>query len=612
MTLLNPIALIFALTIGLILWLHFRRPKSIQRVSNLQLWHTPGSESTNKRPVFEKIRRNWLLILQVLFLALVVLALARLSILFYERPRFIAFVIDCSASMSAHEYRGTRLDMAREKAITLLDEVGSKDRVLLAQSRSQPVLNTYSGSDKAAMKRALKELSGTQAAADLGQTLVAALSSVRKAESYEVFVFSDGTQGVPLPAQDTRIHFIQVGGSDNNVAITRLSVRGNPFSSHDQELFAEVVNFSDRPQDFGFNISFKDTTLISEKIMLGRKGRKSFALKAPPAGRGIIQASIDVKDDLDVDNTAYAVLNLRRIAILLVTSGNQFLEKALNVNPQVVCTIRKPEECSQTELRKNYDLIVLDGFEPQLLPAANYLIVRHPSATRAEAGSLLHDERKLVSLQPGHPVMMFVNLENIVIGEALPLKVPSSGSVLIAAEGKPLLTASETGAFRSVTLGFDIRSSNLPLTLSFPVLISNAVHWLSSQTDNFANQIPSGAPLRWRIPDPEMEKDVTITGPDGAVGRPSFENGVLSFLGTERTGIYTFRYGKETEKFAVNLSSDQESNIKPVFSPTSGDLRRSEESALARTGREIWRPLLLVALAILILEWLHYHRTRTA
>jgi Ca-activated chloride channel family protein len=612
MILLNPFALIFALTIGLVLLLHFRRPKQAQQVSNLQLWQKTTSESINRRPIFQKIRRNWLLILQILFLAFVVLALARPSILFWERARAIAFVIDCSASMNARERGGSRIDLARDKALMLLDEVGRKDRVLLVQSRNQPVLAVYSGSDKNALKRALNELSATEASTDLAQAFIAALASVQQTDSYEVFIFSDGTQDLSLPGQDNRIHFIQVGESDNNVAITRFSIRSNPFSPHDQEIFAEVVNFSDRPQDFRFGMSFEGTALIGEDVKLGRKGQKSFVLKAPINSRGIIQSSIDVKDDLDADNRAYAVLNLRKIAVLLVTEGNQFLEKALNVNPQIVCTIRKPEECSLTELRKGYDVVVLDGFEPEPLPPANYLIIMHPPAGPASVGSSLHDENKLVSVQPSHPVMKFVNLENIAIAEALSLQVSPSESVLIEGEGRPLLTAAETGAFRNVTVGFDMRSSNLPLTLSFPVLISNAVNWLSSQTDNPGDQISSGAPLRRRLPGLDRVKDVTITSPDGVVSRPSFVNGILSFMGTEMTGIYTIGYGKETEKFAVNLSNARESSIKPALKPSISAMRFSEQPALTRAGRQIWRVLLLVALAILVLEWLHYHRIRTA
>jgi hypothetical protein len=220
----------------------------------------------------------------------------------------------------------------------------------------------------------------------------------------------------------------------------------------------------------------------------------------------------------------------------------------------------------------------------------------------------LHDERDLIALLPDHPVLTYVNLGNVVVEEAAALQIASSGSALVGAGSNPLMTASETGAFRNVTMGFDIRSSNLPLTLSFPVLISNIVNWLRSQAGDPGNQISAGELLRWRIPLAERTSEITITDPRGVVSRASFVNGVLTFPGTENTGIYLVRKGETNEKFAVNLFSEQESSIKPASTPASGMSHSSEKTGLARAGWEMWRVLLLVALALLALEWFHYYR----
>lgn len=610
MILLNPLALLLALTIGMVLLLHFRRPRRIQHVSNLHLWQTPDNGPINRRPILEKIRRNWLLILQVLFLAFAILAVSRPSILLWEKPRFIAFVIDCSASMNAREDGRTRFDLAIERAIKLLDGVGENDRILVVQGRPQIILNIYSGADKGAIRKALKDLSATEAPADLEPALVAALASIQKVESGEIFVFSDGTQKGFLPSKDARAHFIQIGKSDNNAAITRFSIRSNPFSPYDQEIYAEVTNFSDRLKDFQFEIDFEGATLISEKVELAGKERRSFAVKPPQTFRGIIRSTIDVEDDLDVDNSAYAVLDQKRIKILLVTVGNEFLEKALNVNPRVLVTKIAPEEYAPDNLQGVYDLVILDGFEPKSTPAANCFMIKHTSDSN-ERSSLLYNVTNLVSLQPGHPVMTYVNLEAVVIEEAFPLRVPSSGSGLIEGNGKPLLTASETGAFRNITLGFDIHSSNLPLTLSFPVLISNIVNWLSFDTANPGNQTSAGAVLRWRVPVDDGGNDAMFTDPVGKIVWVPVVNGMLSFRGTERTGIYTMEKGKTVERFAINLLNEKESNIKPTYGATTGNKGPSQAAALSRTGKEVWRVLLFVSLVLLLLEWLYYQKRRS-
>ncbi len=600
MILLNPWALLFALAIGVILLLHLRRPKLARRVSNLQLWQLPAGEAAQRRPILERIRRSWLLILQVLFLVFVVLALTRPSFLIWENPRLIVMVMDSSASMNAKEGVRSRLDLAREKAIGLLDQVRRMDRVLLVQSRPQPVSKMYPGSDIDAISRALLNLSGTEAAADLGKALVMAIAASREEGSCEIFVFSDFAQKISLPAQNAKLHFIQVGASGNNVAITLLSVRNNPFSPYDQEVFAEIANFSEKRKELRFEMSFEGANLIREDVTLASGERKSFAVKPPPAGRGIVEARIVVKDDLDADNKAYAVLDPKKTKVLLITEGNRFLEKALAVFPQILCTVKTPREWSE-ELQKEYDLIILDGFEPRPLPPANYFILKHAGDNR------LYDARNLSSTLPDHPVMTHVKLENVVVEEAVPVQTSSSAALLIHAGGKPLLAASESDAFRTVTLGFDIHSSNLPLTLSFPVLVSNIVNWLSPGTGDPGNQIAAGELLRRRVPVKERAGEVSITDPRGVVGRASYINGILTFQGTENTGIYSIRDGDLTDRFAVNLLNDRESDIKPLRAMPGSSKNLAEAAALSRAGREVWRALLMIALALLLLEWLYYY-----
>jgi hypothetical protein len=607
MILLNPFALLFALAIGLVLLMHFRRPKTLQSVSNLQLWQTQESNAIHRRPVLERIRKNWLLILQILFLAFAVLALARPSILFWENPRWIVFVIDCSASMNSLEHGQTRLDRAREKVIILLDEVRRNDQILIVQSRPQPVLKTYSGSDKSAMRSMVKNLAATEAAVDLSQALILALTSLPKTEAYEAFVISDFAQNVPLPVQNAKVHFIQVGESNNNAAITRFSIRSNPYSSYDREVFSEIANFSDHLKNIRFVLSSEGTNLLSEEIKLGSGERKSFVAPLPLGYAGIIQSSIDVKDDLDTDNRAYAVLDPGKKSVLLVTKGNEFLEKALRVNSQVTCTAKKPEECVE-ELQKKYDVIILDGVELHAYPPANYFILKHAQAAGTSHAASIYNERNLVSLLPNHPVMTYVNLGNVVVEEAMPLQVPFSGSILVEGKGKPLLIASESGSFRTVALGFDLRSSNFPLTLSFPIFISNAINWLSSETGEQGNQISVGTLLRWRIPASESIREVSITDPKGIESKSSWLNGIPAFPTAENIGIYYVRKGGTTERFAVNLLNEQESNIRPAFKPATDNGRFSDVPTLARTGREIWRILLMISLMLLAMEWFHYHR----
>ncbi|MGD0310103.1 MAG: BatA and WFA domain-containing protein [Acidobacteriota bacterium] len=607
MTLLNPIALLYSLLIGVLLLVHFyRRSRRVHWVSNLQLWNSQGA-TREVRPILQRIKKNLLLILQILFVLAGVLALSRPAIRFWtSAPRSIVLVLDCSASMSAREGGKTRFELARAKAAALLDQVESNDRVFLVQARAQPIVDSYPGAGKNALLRALASITVTQAPADVYGAVILGLSAIPKSEPYQVFVFSDGTQAALLPESllSERVHYIQTGDTGNNVGISRLAVRSNPFSAYDQEIYVEIANFSERAQAFEFELSLEGSILRREAVNLHAQERRSFTAEVPPGSSGVLKARIDVRDDLDADNQAYAVIYPRTISVLLGTVGNLFLEKALQVNPQVKLSIKRPDECSTAELQKPYDVIVLDGFAPPNLPAGNYLILSNPARAAAEPKAALRNVRNLVLPHPEHPIAAFVDPANIVIDEAIPLAVPALGTVLIEGMGKPLLTASEDGAARTVNLGFDIRASNLPLTVSFPVLISNILNWLSGAPGDPGNQVEAGAPLGWRIPADGRSSEAAIATPQGGVVAAPVTGGVLSFSGTEATGIYTVRCGESVGRFAVNLFSDAESRIAPLSRDWSANANVARQATLAGNSSEIWRLLLYTALAVLFFEWI--------
>jgi type VI protein secretion system component VasF len=91
-------------------------------------------------------------------------------------------------------------------------------------------------------------------------------------------------------------------------------------------------------------------------------------------------------------------------------------------------------------------------------------------------------------------------------------------------------------------------------------------------------------------------------------------NDVL-FADTEQLGIYRYRVGGRNEKeldslvrgFAVNLTDINESNIEPRPAIRIGSERIAAGAERFQT-REIWKWILLVALVLLVAEWLIYHR----
>jgi hypothetical protein len=109
---------------------------------------------------------------------------------------------------------------------------------------------------------------------------------------------------------------------------------------------------------------------------------------------------------------------------------------------------------------------------------------------------------------------------------------------------------------------------------------------------------------------------IEVTGPDKHVTRLDRRdrNDVL-FTDTERLGFYSYRVSGRIENkldtlvrgFAVNLLDVNESNIEPRAAIRIGSERIAAGAEKFQT-REIWKWILLVALVLLVAEWLIYHR----
>src|SRR5271169_4067443 len=102
MNFLTPTAFLFALTIPVVIVFYLlKRKRVVKLVSSTLLWQRFLAETQASAP-FQRLRKNWLLILQILLLALSVFALSRPYFAAKARPAELRVIIlDASASMQA-------------------------------------------------------------------------------------------------------------------------------------------------------------------------------------------------------------------------------------------------------------------------------------------------------------------------------------------------------------------------------------------------------------------------------------------------------------------------------------------------------------------------------
>ena len=122
MSFLTPFAFLFALSLpAVVVFYLLKRKRVVKLVPSTLLWQKFLAETQASAP-FQKLRHNWLLLLQLLLLLLLVLALAR--------PYFAGkagegslqvIILDASASMQATDETPSRFEKARAEALKLVD-----------------------------------------------------------------------------------------------------------------------------------------------------------------------------------------------------------------------------------------------------------------------------------------------------------------------------------------------------------------------------------------------------------------------------------------------------------------------------------------------------------
>src|SRR5579862_8408981 len=127
-------------------------------VSSTFLWRQVIRDVQANAP-FQKLRKNLLLFLQLLAVALLVLAIARPFLHSLGLGgRSVILIVDTSASMSATDVSPSRLDAARREAHRIVNDMHAEDQVMLVSAAAKPEAVTGFTADRLDLHRSIDSL----------------------------------------------------------------------------------------------------------------------------------------------------------------------------------------------------------------------------------------------------------------------------------------------------------------------------------------------------------------------------------------------------------------------------------------------------------------------
>jgi len=399
-------------------------------VPSTYLWKR-SIEDLHVNSLWQRLRQNLLLFLQLLLIALAMLALLRPG---WEGTklagdRFI-FLVDNSASMSADDVEGakSRLEESKRLVAGLIDQMDAGMTAMIVSFSDAPQVVQEFTDNHRMLRERLATIQPTARGTDLLGALEladglanpgrmttgegAAEIDIVEPQPATLYIFSDGrfedVKGFSLGNLDP-VFYVPVGSFDaKNLAITGFTTRRSEAQPDQRQAFVQVANFTESSRKIDVEIQLDGKFLDARQVDVkaGESSGVVFPLADAPAGKltATLKYSLDTPSKRDVllrDDTAYAALNDAKPGhVLVVTPGgaateNVALKVALATERMVkLGTIEfKAPDVLATEQYENdsdaslYDLIVFDQCAPAAMPRSDTLFIgRLPPGTAWRGG----------------------------------------------------------------------------------------------------------------------------------------------------------------------------------------------------------------------------------
>lgn len=453
-------------------------------------------------------------------------------------------VIDASASMAARDSDGVRLAKAVEDAEALLSESG---RVAVVRAGLEARVVQPLTDDHGEVRRALSELRAADARAELRRAVDLAQALAPDAT---VHLFSDS----PRPT-GASVRYHSVAGDGYNLGISAFELRAN-------QAFVSVVSSSPRPEQVELELTREGDLVGRTTLLVPARGQAHHSFPVE-GGAGFYRASLSTSgaDALELDNEAYAG---SRALEVLVSPPSSTVERALRALPEL-----RVRTSGSLAVVQQQDAVVLTGPVPEPLPPGRYVIFA--------AASESPRYQRLVDWDRADPLLRFVDLTSVVVGIHEDFALPAvEGDWQVLAETEqlePALMQLQSAEHELIVFPFHPSQTDLTRRAAFPILMANIMQ-------------------RFRL-ERRLTLGSTLAPQEGEGARYVLEPGVIELGG---------------ERYSASLLSAEQSRIPRAEATSDAPEEAAPGEAVSERQQSFGLWLTLLALLLLLAEWLLWSR----
>ncbi|MEK6249162.1 MAG: BatA and WFA domain-containing protein [Planctomycetales bacterium] len=590
MTFLNPVffwAFLGLIPLAAIYFLKVRPRK--KPTTAFFLWEQIFKEKRTTA-LFKRLRSFWSLLLMMLAFCAVALAMTAPQWISEDRKDAL-ILIDHSASMSANDGNGSRLDSAKKVAAEIIRALNGSQRVALASVGNTLVYHSHLTDNP---RQLLNAVDGIKPSVQRFNTEVFENSYHKQPWSSEhrVILLTDGCfDRSNLPQH---IELLKVGEPGENAGIIAADMQYIPGPDRQLGLYFQTAStFAETVQaDLMVNhidASGKKTLfkLIPLQIQPGVNKASVYSLDDAEPGRWTAQ--LDLDDALPSDNVVNLSVALPRPVRVSVQSDDRFFL-----------------ENSVVAFSQDAGLLTLVDQDPQIVLSQGastdntHSLIFKPQGESpwwSELGKEPLDAVVPRLLIDDHPALRYIDVTSISFAGARNLKVPEGAQVWVATDdGIPLIYRASHSGNTAIVVNMDPTAAEFYYSAWFPVLVHSAATHLAGREESLtAGYRPSDIVT---IPGAQLDETTQVIDPSGA--QDDTTSTTLPPL--EQLGFY--QLNNSSGDWLVGCS---------LLSPSETSLDNSDVTDTSKPINRGWPPAqLLTALAIVVLttESLLYHRRK--
>ena len=611
-------------------------------VPSTYLWHK-SIEDLHVNSIWQRLRQSLLLFLQLLLIALLMLTLLKPH---WQTTRLLGghyiFLIDNSASMGATDIEPNRLEAAKQKTLSLIDDMKSGDAAMVISFADSARVEQSYTDNRNELRRRVQEIKLTDRPTSLADALRVASglanpgrsSNVEDAQDFQVaapveaklYIFSDGKfPDVKNFSLGNLVPIYEPIGTETakNVAVAAFTTARHEVNSDEFQAFGRIENHGAEAATVDVELHVDNELVDAQRVTIEPGDSEGLAFPLEGVQSGVLKLKTSGNDQLAIDDVAWTTLNPPHpMKVLVVTPGNRPLALSLatdKVRALAEVVEHSPDYLKNPDYEKQaasgkFDLIIYDRCRPEQMPQADTVFVgRVPPGDAWKAGEPVAAPQ-IIDTDRAHPLMQIVEMGDVVLAEARPLAPPPGSTVLIDTNAGPVCAIGPREGYEDIVLSFSVYDqeqldTNWAVRASFPVFVLNMVEYFGGTRAMLTSgSVQPGQTVTWKSDTAGPTIQVVLPSKATAeVGRGKLN--AFPFSGTSEVGVYEVREkGKATGQFAVNLFNAMESDLHPRPELKIGDTSVAGKAEREPSRYDFWKLVLLAAMACLLAEWYIYNR----